>query len=163
MRSFIIQMPWCYFCNNLTWSVDISNITNTASRALGYLHRNLCLVPPSVKLLAYLTLIRPKLEYASSVWDSHQTNLSSALESIQNRAARFVHSDYSYHTSVTELKSSLHFQPLSNAAKLQDYVCFISSITFYVVRPTSNPYIVLHPVLTTQKQFIPQEPALPPT
>ena len=62
-------------CNNLTWSLHISNISNAANCALGYLRRNLRPVPSPVKLLAYLTLVRPKLEYACSVWDPHQTNL----------------------------------------------------------------------------------------
>lgn len=56
-------------------------------------------------MLAYVTYVRPKLEYACSVWDPHQHNLSNTLESIQNRAARFIYSEYSYHASVSELKS----------------------------------------------------------
>lgn len=89
---------------NLNWSFHVSKIVNNANRALGYLRRNLHLAPPSVKLLAYKTLIRPKLEYASAIWDPFQINLSKSIELIQNRAVRFIYSDYSYHTSVTTLK-----------------------------------------------------------
>lgn len=90
--------------NNLSWSSHITNITNDANRTLGYFRRNLRFVPPSLKILTYITFIRPKLEYACSVWDPHQTSLSNTLEAVQNRAARFIYSDYSYHTSVSQLK-----------------------------------------------------------
>lgn len=89
---------------DLNWTPHITNICNEANKVLGYLRRNLRLAPPPVKRLAYLTLLRPKLEYACTVWDPHQSNLSKMLESIQNRAARFIYSDYSRHSSVTNLK-----------------------------------------------------------
>lgn len=100
------------FSSNLSWSTHVANIANSANRTLGFLRRNLRLAPPSVKLIAYLTFVRPKLEYACSVWDPHQSNLSNILESVQNRAARFIYSVYSYHSSVSELKARGHLTNL---------------------------------------------------
>lgn len=99
-----MQVPSLTLSNNLSWSPHITNITNEANRTLGYFRRNLRFVPPSLKILTYLTFVRPKLEYACSVWDPHQTTLSNTLEAVQNRAARYIYSDYSYHTSVSQLK-----------------------------------------------------------
>ena len=42
--------------------------------------------PPNVKAAAYKGLVRPVLEYGSSVWDTH--GLQEELEKVQNRAAR---------------------------------------------------------------------------
>ena len=58
--------------------------------------------------------MRPTLEYASTVWDPHQGNKSQAnlLESLQNKAARFVMSYWSWSSSVKGIKSTLQWEPL---------------------------------------------------
>jgi hypothetical protein len=43
-----------------------------ASKTLGFLRRNLGRCTTKTKATAYTTLVRPVLEYASPVWDSHQ-------------------------------------------------------------------------------------------
>lgn len=106
------------FSHNLSWSAHITHVTNEANRVLGYLRRTLRLAPIPVKILAYLTLVRPKLEYACAVWDPHHINLSKFIESVQNRAARFIFNDYSYHTSVTELKSRANLPNLETRRKI---------------------------------------------
>lgn len=90
--------------HDLTWSSHINCITSDANRALGVLRRNINLAPFTFKLLAYETLVRPQLEFACAVWDLPRANSCTILESVQNRAARFIFSDYSYHASVKHLK-----------------------------------------------------------
>ena len=43
-------------------------------------------------------MVRPILEYRSSVWDPHTDKLHEELEKIQNRASRFVTINYVYET-----------------------------------------------------------------
>ena len=43
-----------------------------------------------VREAAYKGLVRPILEYGSSVWDPHYEGLIDDLEKVQKRAARFV-------------------------------------------------------------------------
>ena len=47
-----------------------------------------------IKQSAYTTLVRPLLEYSSSVWDPHIKTLVNKIELVQKRAARFCHKDY---------------------------------------------------------------------
>ena len=57
---------------------------------LGFLWRNLKSCPKPIKEKAYKALIRPKIEYCSSVWDPHHQKDIKKLEMVQHRAARFV-------------------------------------------------------------------------
>ena len=86
--------------NKLRWDKHIHNITKKANSILGLLKRNLSNCPTDVKSTAYKALVRPVLEYASSVWDPHHQCDVDKLESIQRRAARFCMADYSYKSSV---------------------------------------------------------------
>ena len=73
---------------SLSWSPHISNIVTKASRTLYFLKRNLNKCSSQVKESAYLTMVRPQLEYASDVWDPHQVGDIMKLEKVQRRAAR---------------------------------------------------------------------------
>ena len=51
-----------------------AHIVLKASRTLNFIKQNLHMCPKEVKETAYLTLVRPCLEYVSSVWDPYQYN-----------------------------------------------------------------------------------------
>ena len=55
--------------SKLTWNKHIDGIISSANRLLGFLWRNMHRCPPTLKERAYTAMIRPKLEYCSSVWD----------------------------------------------------------------------------------------------
>lgn len=54
------------FDNKMKWSSHISNITRKANVVLHVIKRNLWNCPRDVKEVAYKSLVRPKLEYAST-------------------------------------------------------------------------------------------------
>ena len=47
-----------------------------------------------MKEAAYKGLVRPVLEYGSSVWDPHSRGLQEELEKVKNRAAGLVTGNY---------------------------------------------------------------------
>ena len=61
--------------NDLKWNTHISNVCTKANKTLGFLRRNLYSCSPDVKEAAYKGLVRPVLEYGSSVWDPHTLGL----------------------------------------------------------------------------------------
>ena len=61
----------------------IDSITSKATRTLNFVKRNLCNCSQQTKSRAYtslITVIRPTLEYASSVWDPHHNNHIASIE-----------------------------------------------------------------------------------
>ena len=80
--------------NDFKLNTHISNVCTKASRTLGFLRRNLYSCPPDVKEADYKGLVRPALEYGSSVWDPHTHSLQEELEKVENRAASFVTGSY---------------------------------------------------------------------
>ena len=57
--------------NNLKWEEQICSMTKKANSTLHLVARNLHNCPKSSRALAYTTLVRPKLEYCSTVWDPY--------------------------------------------------------------------------------------------
>jgi hypothetical protein len=66
----------------------------SSNRTIGFLRCNIHSCPKEVKAAAYTTLVRPSIEYASSVWDPYTQNNIHQLEAIQRRAARFVYNNF---------------------------------------------------------------------
>ena len=57
-------------------------------------------------------VVRPILEYASSVWDLWTKTKTDKIEAIQRRLARFVRNDYSTYSSVNQMLESLKWDTL---------------------------------------------------
>ena len=72
--------------HKLTWNDHIQSIIHKAAQINGFLYRNLRQCPAHIKV-CYKSMVRPILEYASSVWDPHTTANIQKLESVQRRAA----------------------------------------------------------------------------
>ena len=76
--------------SNLTWNHHIKTTAAKANKTSGFVKRNLKGASKKAKILAYQTLVGPKLEYCSTVWAQHHQQTINSLEMVQRRAARFV-------------------------------------------------------------------------
>ena len=57
--------------SDLKCNSHIRNVCSKANRTLGFLRRKLFSCPQDVKDAAYKSMVRPILEYGSTVWDPH--------------------------------------------------------------------------------------------
>jgi len=102
----------CTLTRSLDWSEHINNIATKGNKIIGFLRRNLKINSKSTKELAYKALVRPTVEYASSVWDPHEKHLTDRLEMVQRRAARFVTGRYHNTSSVSSMMNDLGWPTL---------------------------------------------------
>jgi hypothetical protein len=98
--------------NTLSWNSHIDATAKKANTTTAFLRRNLSHCPQNIKATCYKTLVRPQLEYASSVWDPHTKANISKLENCQRRAARFCTGDYRHTSSVTAMMEALSWDTL---------------------------------------------------
>ena len=72
-----------HISNTLSWNTHVQEVLKKAQRVQNIIRRNLWSCDKKVKATAYLALVRPLLEYASSAWDP-QLNKPSTLLSESN-------------------------------------------------------------------------------
>jgi len=97
---------------DMTWNPHISYIMSKANQKLGFIKRNLKGNLQELKHLAYISLVRSGMEYASTVWDPHLSKDKDSMERVQRRAARWITRSYDQTTSVTALLQHLQLEPL---------------------------------------------------
>ena len=98
----------CTISDDLKWNEHTRNICNKANKTIGFLKRNLNINNTRIKETAYKSLVRPTVEYASSVWDPYQQNDKHRLEMVQRRAARYVTNRHHNTSSVNEMLKDLN-------------------------------------------------------
>ena len=90
----------------------VKKVTAKGNTMLGILCRNLKNCPKTLKDLEYKSILKPKLEYACSIWDTYTDINIKTLEGVQRRSARFVCNKFSYHESVTSMLKELAWPSL---------------------------------------------------
>ena len=100
--------------SDLRWSHHVNNITAKANRTLGFLRRNLQVRNQRLKTTAYKSLVRPQVEYASSVWDPHTATDTKRVEMVQRTAARYVTNTWDRRASVSALLTDLGWSSLAD-------------------------------------------------
>ena len=89
--------------SDLRWNKQVKKTVAKGNQTLGVPKRNLRHCPRSIKDMAYKTILRPKLEYASAVLDRFTENNIRKLEAVQRRAARFVCNSYKQSVRVSSM------------------------------------------------------------
>ena len=99
--------------DDMTWSGHINKTVAKANSKLGFLRRNIKVKDADMRVKAYKTIVRPTMEYCSSVWDPHVKQQASSLEMVQRRAARWATSRYHNTSSVNDMLHELRWRSLS--------------------------------------------------
>jgi len=101
--------------SDLRWHKHVNSVSVKATRTLNLTNIYCCL--PDVKTLAYTSLIRPHLEFATAAWDPYTACDINQLDKVQHHAARFVKNDYRRTTSMSGVVRDLGWQSLENRRK----------------------------------------------
>ena len=96
-----------FISNNMSWNTLVTRVATNGNRSLGFIKRNVINKSPKVIEMAYQTIVRPQLEYASAIWDPHTKENAHKIE-----MARWTMNDYARTTSVTSLLHQLDWQTL---------------------------------------------------
>jgi hypothetical protein len=110
------------------WKENTNNAVKKAGRATDYVMRNLRGAGIEMRQKAYTTLVRPIIEYTSTVADPHKQCDIKEMEAVQRRAARRALGIYrrrdeeGNYFSVTEMVKSLGWDTLQTRRKV-DRLC----------------------------------------
>ena len=96
--------------------------TKKANNTLAFLRRNISRCSRDVNVRCYESLVRPNLEYTSSVWDPYIMSNIQQLEAVQRSVARFVRGDYHTTSSVSHMKSTIGWKSLQHRRQLSKCV-----------------------------------------
>ena len=100
--------------------------------------RNLSCCSKEIKVLAYKSLVRPQLEYASSVWDPHTKKHCHKIEMVQRRSSRFIFSDYRFTSSPSDMINKLKLQSLETRRAIARLCIFYKAIDHQVALPLDD-------------------------
>ena len=102
---------------DLSWNQHVAKTAAKGNKMLGFVKRNVKTAVQTTKEYAYKSLVRPTLEYASTVWSPGKKLLSSAIEKVQRRAARYVTNRYQRTDSVSSIVDDLKWDLLEERRK----------------------------------------------
>ena len=98
--------------------------------------------------MAYKTLVRPLVEYLSSVWSPYTKSNIARLEMVQRRAARWTLSENSPYASVTQMLQSLGWQSFEQRRSDSRLCLFYKIIYGLGLVVIDMPPYVVHPLRT---------------
>ncbi len=88
--------------------------------------------------MAYVSLVRPLLEYSSPVWDPWHIGEIRQIEQIQCRATRFAKNYDSYESSPSEIIEELVWQNLQQRRRILQLVLFFKIVHGDVAIPVGD-------------------------
>ena len=96
---------------DLSWHSHVAKVSAKGNKSLGFIRRNIRTSSKATKALAYQTLVRLSLEYASCVWVSHLKHLREAIDKIQRRVVCYVCGIYEQKAPLTDTQTALGWEP----------------------------------------------------
>ena len=135
--------------SNLRYDRHIQDITAKANRTLGLLRRNVRTPLSQLKERAYKAVVRPQLEYASTIWSPWQRYLVDDVEKVQRRSTRYIYNDYRFDSSLSTMIENLHWDSLETRRTKSSLVMFYKMINNLAAIPYEH-YVKPIPNSTTR-------------
>ena len=126
---------------NLSWTPHIDSVSKKANQTLGFLKRNIKVHNKDLKSTAYTTLVRPQLEYTSTVWSPHTARDITKLEAVQRRSARWATRDYQRISSLTQMIKDLNLRTLEQR-RIDSRLALMCKITYDLVAIPAADYLI---------------------
>ena len=141
--------------DDLKWGKHIAYISRKGGATVGFLRRNLRNCPKECRRLAYIVLVRSRLEYAETVWDPYYQQDIEKLERVQRQAARFITKDYRTREPgcVNRMLQDLILPPLAEHCR-QACLGLMYKITGGLI-PAIPPQNYLTPVSASRRRIRP--------
>ena len=133
---------------DLKWTDHINDISKKANQTLGFLLQNIRVYNNYLKSTAFKTLVRPQLEYASTVWSPYTDQDINKLESVQRRDAKWVTRDYRYKSSVSAMIRDLNWRTLDQR-RIDSRLVLLYKVTDLVAIPASD-YLIRNTRLSSR-------------
>lgn len=158
--------------NSFSFTDHILNVINKATRVLGFVIKN-ARIFRNIRVLRilYFALVRPILEFASTLWRPYQDYLIDSIERVQNRFFRFMAKQNNvpfnyYNHDYTTLKAMFNVPLLSQRFLYADLLFMFKVINgviscsnllslfgFYVPpRPSRHSQLFQIPIIRTDYQ-----------
>jgi len=128
----------------LTFDPHINNVVSRASSRVGVLFKGFSSRSPVLLVKAFVTYVRPILEYASNVWNPHLLKHINAIENVQRRFTKRVPSISNL--PYPERLAILGLEPLELRRLKSDLVLYFK---------------IFHNLVHLSRSYLPSE--LPPT
>ena len=125
----------------LSWGHHTNAMTKKANNTVAFLRRNLSSCHRQIRATCYKSLVRPQLEYASTVWDHTNKTHINTVEAVQRRAAQFITGDYRQESSVTAMLRNLQLESLQER-RLRARAVMMFRVVSNLIDLSSGP---LHP------------------
>ena len=127
---------------DLDWDQHISEITSKATRTLGFLRRNLAFAPRQTKDVAYKTLVRPKLEYASPIRHPYlkTRTRTQQVEKVQRTAARWSCKRWRNTSSIGDMLDELEWLSLEDRRQ-ESFLAFFYKMHSGTVSLVKDKYL----------------------
>ena len=126
-------------------------MTKRANQTTAFLRKILSSCPKDVKAKCHKSIVRPQLEYASTIWDPVTKSKIAKVESVQMRAARFCYNDYRRTSNVTSMLQELGWEDLQSRRE-QNKVAMMYRIVNNLVEIPADQYLTAAGVSTRGHQ-----------
>ena len=127
--------------SNMSWNRHMDQAVKKANSTLGFIRRNLRVSNEQTKSSAYFSMVRPIVEYCSTVWNPYTTEYIKKVEMVLRRAARYVTNRYHNTSSVTSMLDHLEWESLEARRAKNQLTMFFKIIHGLVDIPASD-YLV---------------------